>query len=143
MIKILSLIISFLFFSVETYSNEFDSLECRDGKPEVFFITPNQNFVSSTGLINLEFGIKNFNIAPAGKMACDSGHHHLLINVPLPDLSRPIPSDENHIDYGKGQTSDTIELQKGVHRLRLVLGNFAHIPHDDPIISDELIIEIR
>ena len=143
MIKIYSLIISFLFFSVETYPNEVDLLECRDGKPEVFFITPNQNFVSSTGLINLEFGIKNFNIAPAGQMACDSGHHHLLINVPLPDLTRSIPSDENHIHYGKGQTSDTIELPKGVHRLRLVLGNFAHIPHEDPIISDELIIEVR
>ena len=143
MIKTFSLIIAFLFFSVETDSNEFDSLECRDGKPEVFFITPNQNFVSSTGVINLEFGIKNFNIAPAGQMACDSGHHHLLINVPLPDLTRSIPSDENHIHYGKGQTSDTIELPKGVHRLRLVLGNFAHIPHDDPIISDELIIEVR
>ena len=143
MIKTFSLIILFLFFSVETYSNEFDSLECRDGKPEVFFISPNQNFVSSTGVINLEFCFINFNIAPAGQMACDSGHHHLLINVPLPDLTRSIPSDENHIHYGKGQTSDTIELPKGVHRLRLVLGNFAHIPHEDPIISDELIIEVR
>ena len=143
MIKTFSLIILFLFFSVETYSNEFDSLECRDGKPEVFFITPNQNFVSSTGVINLEFGIKNFNIAPAGQMACDSAHPHLLLNVPLPDLPRSIPSDENHIHYCKGQTSDTIELPKGVHRLRLVLGNFAHIPHEDPIISDELIIEVR
>ena len=145
MIKTFSLIISFLFFSVETDSNEFDSLECRDGKPEVFFITPNQNFVSSTGLINLEFGIKNFNIATAGQIACDSGHHHLLINVALTDLdvTRPIPSDENHIHYGKGQTLDTVELPKGVHKLRLVLGNFAHIPHDEPIISDELIVEVR
>ena len=143
MIKIFSLIISFLFFSIEINSNDLDSLKCREGKPEVFFITPNQNLVTSTGVINLEFGIKNFNIAPAGQTACDSGHHHLLINVPLPDLTRPIPSDENHIHYGKGQTSDTIELPKGVHRLRLVLGNFAHIPHENPIISDELIIEVR
>ena len=57
MIKIFSLIIPFLFFSLETTSNDFDSLECRDGKPEVFFITPNQNLVTSTGVINLEFGI--------------------------------------------------------------------------------------
>ena len=144
MTKILSfLFISFLLFSVDINSAEPDSLQCRDGKPEVFFITPNQNLVISTGVINLEFGIENFNIAPAGQMSCDSGHHHLLINVPLPDLTRPIPSDENHIHYGKGQTSDTIELPKGVHKLRLVLGNFAHIPHEDPIISDELIIEVR
>lgn len=144
MIKIFSLILaSFLFFSIDINSDELDILECRDGKPEVFFISPKQNLISSSGIINLEFGIKNFNIAPAGQMACDSGHHHLLINVPLIDFTRPIPSDENHIHYGKGQTSDTIKLQKGVHRLRLVLGNFAHIPHDEPIISDELIVEVR
>ena len=93
--------------------------------------------------IKITFGAKGVNIVPAGVDLPMSGHHHLLINVPLPDLTRSIPSDENHIHYGKGQTSDTIELPKGVHRLRLVLGNFAHIPHDDPIISDELIIEVR
>ena len=53
MIKIFNLIIPFLFFSLETTSNDFDSLECREGNPEVFFITPNQNLVTSTGLINL------------------------------------------------------------------------------------------
>ena len=127
MIKIFSLIILFLFVSIETKSSDLESLECRDGKPEVFFITPNQNLVTYTGVINLEFGIKNFNIAPAGQMACDSGHHHLLINVPLPDLTRSIPSDENHIHYGKGQTSDTIELPKGVHRLRLVPVSYTHL----------------
>ena len=146
MIKILySLFILFLLFSSDIFSNDSNSMECRDGKPEVFFITPNKNLVSYSGIIDLEFGIKNFNIAPAGQIACDSGHHHLLINVALTDLdvTRPIPSDENHIHYGKGQTLDTVELPKGVHKLRLVLGNFAHIPHDEPIISDELIVEVR
>ena len=146
MIKILnSLFILFLLFSSDIFSNDSNSMECRDGKPEVFFIIPNKNLVSYSGIIDLEFGIKNFNIAPAGQIACDSGHHHLLINVALTDLdvTRPIPSDENHIHYGKGQTLDIVELAKGVHKLRLVLGNFAHIPHDEPIISDELIIEVR
>ena len=137
------LLTSLILFAPGIYSSDLKALECREGKPEVFFISPSENIVSSTGVIDLEFGIKNFNIAPAGHIACDSGHHHLLINVPLPDLTRPIPSDENHIHYGKGQTSDTINLPKGVHKLRLVLGNFAHIPHDAPIISDELIVEVR
>ena len=137
------LLTSLILFAPSVNSSYLNALECREGKPEVFFISPSENIVSSTGVIDLEFGIKNFNITPAGHIACDSGHHHLLINVPLPDLTRPIPSDENHIHYGKGQTSDTINLPKGVHKLRLVLGNFAHIPHDAPIISDELIVEVR
>ena len=137
------LLTSLILFAPSINSSDLNTLECREGKPEVFFISPSENIVSSTGVIDLEFGIKNFNIAPAGHIACDSGHHHLLINVPLPDLTRPIPSDENHIHYGKGQTSDTINLPKGVHKLRLVLGNFAHIPHDTPIVSDVLVIEVR
>ena len=107
------IIFSFLFLPIILYptninSSELEALECKVGKPEVFFINPSEDVVSTTGIIELEFGIKNFNIAPAGQIACDSGHHHLLINVPLPDLTRPIVSDENHIHYGKGQTSDII-----------------------------------
>ena len=144
MLKNLNILLtSLILFAPSISSSDLNTLECREGKPEVFFISPSENIVSSTGVIDLEFGIKNFNIAPAGHIACDSGHHHLLINVPLPDLTRPIPSDENHIHYGKGQTSDTINLPKGVHKLRLVLGNFAHIPHDTPIVSDDLVIEVK
>ena len=113
-----------------------------DATKKVYFITPSDG-TTVTNPVKIKFGATGVNIVPAGVDMPDSGHHHLLINVPLPDLTRPIPSDENHIHYGKGQTSDTIELPKGVHRLRLVLGNFAHIPHEDPIISDELIIEVR
>ena len=109
---------------------------------KVYFINIKDGDVLKSPFL-IQFGLSGKGVAPAGVDMENTGHHHLLINVPLPDLTRPIPSDENHIHYGKGQTSDTIELPKGVHRLRLVLGNFAHIPHDDPIISDELIIEVR
>ena len=127
------------------FCNVLISDNSKKGDPEVFFVTPQTNFVSESREVRLVFGIKNFNIAPAGINNVDSGHHHLLINVALTDLdvTRPIPSDENHIHYGKGQTLDTVKLPKGVHKLRLVLGNFAHIPHDEPIISDELIVEVR
>ena len=109
---------------------------------KVYFINLKDGDMT-TSPVFVQFGLSGKGVAPAGINMPNTGHHHLLINVPLPDLTRPIPSDENHIHYGKGQTSDTIELPKGVHKLRLVLGNFAHIPHEDPIISDELIIEVR
>ncbi len=135
-----------LFFlsSLPLTSEDLDkNMECKSGDPEVFFIKPSNNFVSDSGLVELEFGLTNFNILPAGTIGCDAGHHHLLINTPLPDLKRPIPSDKNHIHYGKGQTSATIELPPGRHSLRLILGDFAHIPHEDPIYSEELIIIVK
>ena len=131
-----------LFLCVAFLPNAIAHSYHSDETKKVYFITPS-NGKTVTNPVKIKFGATGVNIVPAGVDMPDSGHHHLLINVPLPDLTRPIPSDENHIHYGKGQTSDTIELPKGVHRLRLVLGNFAHIPHEDPIISDELIIEVR
>ena len=131
-----------LFLCVAFLPNAIAHSYHSDYPKRVYFITPSDG-TTVTNPVKIKFGATGVNIVPAGVDMPDSGHHHLLINVPLPDLTRPIPSDENHIHYGKGQTSDTIELPKGVHKLRLVLGNFAHIPHEDPIISDELIIEVR
>ena len=57
------------------------------------------------------FGHINVDIVPAGVQKRDSGHHHLLIDVEeLPDLSRPILSNENYIHYGKGQTETELNL---------------------------------
>ena len=72
-----------LFFlsSLPLTSEDLDkNMECKSGDPEVFFIKPSNNFVSDSGLVELEFGLTNFNILPAGTIGCDAGHQHLLIN---------------------------------------------------------------
>ena len=53
-----------------------------------------------------------------------------------------IPADKNYIHFGKGQTETTIKLQPGKHSLQLLVGNYAHIPHKNPIISEKINIEI-
>ena len=67
--------------------------------PEVYFIEPkNGDVVSNT--FTVKFGLSNFGIAPAGYDIPMTGHHHLLINVDLPeDLSQPIAADKNHIHH--------------------------------------------
>src|SRR5215469_5361529 len=42
------------------------------------------------------FGTRNFGLAPAGVQKPNTGHHHLLIDVPLPPMDEPIPNDRNH-----------------------------------------------
>ncbi len=90
----------------------------------------------------IQFGLSGIGIAPAGTNRQDTGHHHLLINIDDIDLSRPIPSSQNHIHFGGGQTETVIDLPTGFYTLQLLLGNMSHIPHNPPIISKKIKIEV-
>ena len=90
----------------------------------------------------IQFGLSGIGIAPAGTNRQDTGHHHLLINIDDIDLSRPIPYSQNHIHFGGGQTETVIDLPTGVYTLQLLLGNMSHIPHNPPIISKKIKIEV-
>ena len=121
-------------------------IEAEECVPEpnasVYFISPQDNYVSKSSEVKIVFGIKNFDILPAGIIGCNSGHHHLVINAELPNLARPIPSTENYIHFGKGQTETTINLKPGKHTLQLLVGDYAHIPHKNPIFSEKINIEV-
>jgi hypothetical protein len=108
----------------------------------VFIISPaNGETVSSP--VNIKFGVSGIEVAPAGEMQSNSGHHHLLIDASLPDMSGPIPKDEQHVHFGKGQTETSVELSPGEHTLQLVLGDWAHVPHSPPVVSNTLTITVE
>ena len=109
----------------------------------LYIITP-QNNATISNPIKIIFGLKNMGVAPAGIKYAQTGHHHLLINLDnLPSLDRPIPSDKNHIHFGKGQTETTIQLPPGEHTLQLILGDHHHIPHDPAVISEKITIFVN
>ena len=94
--------------------------------------------------ISIKFGITNMQVAPAGTNIENSGHHHLLIDMDeLPDLRLPLPATEQLVHFGKGQTQTQIELSAGTHTLQLLLGNYLHIPHDAPVVSEKITITIQ
>ena len=88
----------------------------------------------------IQFGLSGKGIAPAGIDVDNTGHHHLLINQNEINYSMPIPSSDQHLHFGLGQTETMLNLPLGKHKLQLVLGDKFHIPHDPPLISE--IIEI-
>ena len=109
----------------------------------VFIISPD-NGATVSSPVQVKFGIENMNVSPAGVDAPNSGHHHLLINMDeLPDLSAPLPATESLIHFGGGQTETTIELPSGTHTLQLVLGNYLHIPHTQPVVSEKITITVE
>jgi len=93
--------------------------------------------------VRVLFGLRGAGVVPAGIEREGAGHHHLLIDAPLPDLNLPIPSDANHRHFGAGQTEVELELSPGRHTLQLLLGDERHVPHDPPIMSEQITIEVR
>ena len=111
---------------------------------QVYFINlKNGNTVSSPVLI--QFGLSGIGIAPAGVEKLDTGHHHLLIDAELTkeEMDYAIPSDENHRHFGGGQTEALIELKPGKHVLQLVLGDWSHVPHNPPVMSERITIYVQ
>lgn len=108
----------------------------------VFFITPADGETVSNP-VKIEFGIEGMDVARAGTDQPDSGHHHLLIDTGLPALDLPIPADANYIHFGDGSTSTEINLSPGSHTLRMLLGDYRHVPHDPPVTSDIISITVQ
>ncbi len=113
-----------------------------DETPELYFVSPTDG-AAVKNPVTVVFGLRGFGVAPAGVVKDNTGHHHLLIDTDLSDLSAPIPNDAQHRHFGGGQTETTIELSPGQHTLQLVLGNFAHIPHQPPLMSERITITVE
>lgn len=93
--------------------------------------------------VTVRFAIEGMALVPAGTDDPDSGHHHLLIDTDLPPLDQPIPTDEQHLHFGKAQTEAEVELASGTHTLQLLLGDARHIPHDPPVASEQITITVE
>jgi hypothetical protein len=127
--------------STNLYSNELIS-KSKDGA-RVYFISPldgqtvPQNF-------RVVFGLQDMGVAPAGTKKDFTGHHHLLIATDsLPAMNMPLPATEKIRHFGGGQTETELTLSPGEHSLQLLLGNFAHVPHDKPLLSEKITIIVK
>ena len=126
-------LIIFVFFSSLGFSSE----------NKLYFIEPKDG-ATVNGPVKIVFGLSGMGVAPAGIDFPNTGHHHLLVDLEtLPDLSKPIPANKNQIHFGKGQTEAILELPKGKRTLQLLMGNYLHIPHKEPVISEKITIFIK
>lgn len=108
----------------------------------VFIITPVDGSTVNSP-VQVKFGISGMGVAPSGDFAERTGHHHLLVDVELQEDSLPIPTSDNYLHFGKGQTEASLELEPGPHTLQLVLGDGGHIPHDPPVMSEPITIKVE
>ena len=93
--------------------------------PGVDFVQP-KNGATVASTFTVTFAVKGMKVAPAGDMSADTGHHHLLIDVPDVAEGEVIPMDDRHRHFGKGQTETEVSLPPGRHRLTMQFADGAH-----------------
>ena len=111
---------------------------------KVYFINlKDGDTVSSPFLV--QFGLSGMGVAPAGVEKPNTGHHHLLIDTTMTaeQMKEPLPADDTHKHFGGGQTEAMVTLPEGKHTLQLLLGDWTHIPHVPPVMSETITITVR
>jgi hypothetical protein len=94
--------------------------------------------------VTVHFGLKGMGIAPAGVDFANSGHHHLVVDLPTPPMNEYLPTDNPKIlHFGKGQTETELKLPPGKHTLQLVFADMDHKPHNPPVVSDKITITVK
>ena len=102
------------------------------------------------GPVRVIFGVQGMGVCPAGLVLPDgkpkenTGHHHLLVDVEkLPPMNLPLAASETLLHFGGGQTETVLNLPPGEHTLQLIFADFAHIPHDPPVVSEKITIKVE
>ncbi len=75
---------------------------------------------------NIKMGVTGMKLVPAGEPQEGSGHHHILVDRDPIKKGIIIPSDENHLHFGGGQTEAELNLPPGAHRLTLQFADGVH-----------------
>lgn len=89
----------------------------------------------------VQFAVRGMGVAPAGVAKDGTGHHHVLVDKPLPlNVTQQIPFDDSHRHFGKGQTEALLDLPPGRHTLRLLFADHEHRPHF--VYSREIAIQV-
>jgi len=110
---------------------------------KVYFIEPLDGQTVSSDF-TVKFGLSGMGVSPAGIEKKNTGHHHLLIDgKKLPDMHKPLPATKHIKHFGGGQTETTLSLAPGKHTLQLLLGNYAHVPHDKAVLSKKITITVK
>jgi hypothetical protein len=117
----------------------------RSPSPEgalVQFLSP-RNGAIVTSPVHVEFSITGMDLVPAGNNAANSGHHHILIDTGLPDMTLPVPVDAQHVHFGDARSATELTLSPGEHTLQLLFADYLHVPHDPPVYSERITITVE
>jgi len=136
------LISTLILFSVPHSSLAVDIVSHAPTTAQAYILEPADG-TSVAETFTVKFGLSGMDLAPAGVNQANTGHHHLLIDQQaVPNLTASLPATEQIRHFGKAQTETELTLEPGKHTLQLILGNYLHVPHDNPVISQPITITV-
>ena len=97
------------------------------------FSSPFEVVMEATGLI----------VEPSGEINEGAGHFHILVDTDFVPAGEIIPTDEQHLHYGKGQTTVSLELAQGEHTLRLQFADGAHTALEGELYRDTITVIVE
>jgi hypothetical protein len=103
---------------------------------KVYFIEPKEG-ATVPAKFKVKMGVDGMKIHNAGE-AIDNktfGHHHLIVDGTSVKEGDAVPTDAQHIHFGKGQTETELELPAGDHTLTLQFADGAHRSYGDKLSS--------
>ncbi len=97
-----------------------------------------------TNPVEICMEIRGYTVEPAKNGVNEGkGHHHLIIDADLPDLSQPVPKGAQHIHMGDGSTCKKIELSKGkMYTIKALFARGNHVPYDPPV-TDSVVVFVK
>jgi len=128
-----------------------DAGETPSAQDAEVYIVNLENGAEVTSPVKIVFGLSGMGVAPAGIEKENTGHHHLMTDLaPFGEgaddadmTENGLYADENHTHFGGGQTEVVVDLAPGSHTLQLVLADLNHVPHDPPVMSEQITITVK
>jgi hypothetical protein len=117
--KFLKLLVIFMFLAGCSSMNK----DCKGSRVDFRNLIDGQEVSQEQEVIFKVMGMK---VKPAGELVEGTGHHHLIINGQHVPKGEVVPADDNHIHFGKGQTSTKVKLEKGKNTLTLQFADGLH-----------------
>ena len=109
--------------------------------PGVRFVSPADGAVVPSKF-DVTMMANELTVEPAGEINPNAGHFHILVDTDFVPAGDIIINDAQHIHYGKGQLTTTLELEPGEHVLRLQFANGAHVALDGPQYQDTITVTV-
>jgi Domain of unknown function (DUF4399) len=90
----------------------------------------------------VRFGVKGLEVAPAGDIVANSGHHHLMIDQDALPAGESVPFSDKHMHFGKAQTETEVKLPPGKYKLTAQFANGAHQSYGKAL-SHTILVTVR
>ncbi|MCY3900371.1 MAG: DUF4399 domain-containing protein, partial [Caldilineaceae bacterium] len=112
-----------------------------DESPSVRFEQPADG-ATVTSPFEVVMAATGLTVEPSGEVNEGAGHFHILVDTDFTPVGEVIPTDEQNLHYGQGQTTATLELEPGEHTLRLQFADGLHTALEGDQYTDTITVNV-